>query len=104
MGVIIDLTNSSIGAENYLAYDNPVISESELSFIISNALKNNQTVDKFSVPSDMNVNDALEKLKKMLPERLYSIISREHELNETLKKEVDDDMKLADVKNDSASL
>ena len=104
MGVIIDLTNSSIGAENYLAYGNPVISESELSFLISNLWKNNQTVDKFSVPSDMNVNDALEKLKKMLPERLYSIISREHELNETLKKEVDDNMKYADVKNDSASL
>ena len=101
---IIDLTNSSIGAKNYLVYANPVISESELSFIISNLLKNNQTVDKFSVPSDMNANEALEKLKKRLPERLYSAISREHELNEALKQEVDDTMELADVKKDSASL
>ena len=100
---IIDLTNSSIGAENYLVYGNPVITESELGFMISNTLKN-KTVDKFSVPSDMNANEALEKLKKMLPERLYSTISREHELNEALKQEVDDAMKLADVKKDSASL
>ena len=52
----------------------------------------------------MNANEVLEKLKKMLPERLYSTISREHELNEALKQEVDDTMKLADVKKDSASL
>ena len=104
MDVIIDLVNSSIGAKNYLAYADPVISESELSFIISNLLKNNKTVDKFSVPSDMNANETLEKLKKRLPERLYSAISREHELNEALKQEVDDTMELADVKKDSASL
>ena len=100
---IIDLTNSSIGAENYLVYGNPVISENEMSFTIDNVLKS-KTVDKFSVPSDMNANEVLEKLKKMLPERLYSTISREHELNEALKQEIDNNMKLADVKKDGASL
>ena len=71
--------------------------------MIDNVLKS-KTVDKFSVPSDMNANEVLEKLKKMLPERLYSTISREHELNEALKQEIDNNMKLADVKKDGASL